>query len=408
MPKIFSNNKLVAALGATILLGGGVSVADEQINPYTDKTDRVEMLTVADVPDAGEQKVELIKAKPEIRFHKWNDEINLGLTYGAVKGAGNRPLLSNKMEYKDTDQEVHDYPLADGFEIEVVLKSKPATNIVTFTLDNYESLDFFYQPALTQQEIDEGAERPENVVGSYAIYANGKANYCTNCGTPNYATGKIGHIYRPKIIDSAGTEVWGDLHIENGILSVTIPQDFLDNAVYPVRVDPTFGYASIGASSAAIESNIRGSKFSISENGTGTSITWYGYSGSSAGNQKAKIYNNDAGITGLTNGESIEIIPEVLFTHWRTATLSSSPTFVGGTSYWLVAWSSVTTGIPSLFFDTGDTNQGLVDGAGYGTWPDPLVETLSTNKHSIYATYTPSGGGGGNAPDQSSDLIIFE
>jgi hypothetical protein len=226
---------ITGIIGTTLALGGGgVIVADQQINPYTDKIDRVEMVTVADVPDAGEQKVELKKDKPEVRFKKWNSEVDLGLTYDAVKANGNRPLLSNKMEYKDTDQEVHAYPLTDGFEIEVVLKKKPKTNVVSFTLDNYQNLDFFYQPALTQKEIDEGAFRPENVVGSYAVYAKEKANHII--GQTNYATGKIGHIFRPKIIDSVGNTTWGSLDIKNGILTITIDQIWLNIAIFPIKM----------------------------------------------------------------------------------------------------------------------------------------------------------------------------
>src|SRR3990167_4714171 len=146
------NDKLKKGIvvSATVLAlgGGGTIIVDNEINPYTDKIDRVEMLTIADVPDAGEQKVELMKDKPEVRFKKWNGEVDLGLTYDAVKSTGNRPFLSDKMEYKDTKQEVFAYPLTDGFEIEVILKEKPKTNVVSFTLDNYENLDFWYQPVL--------------------------------------------------------------------------------------------------------------------------------------------------------------------------------------------------------------------------------------------------------------------
>ena len=79
-----------------------------------------------------------------------------------------------------------------------------------------KGLDFFYQPPLTQKEIDEGAFRPENVVGSYAVYASEqKTNYV---GGKLYRTGKVGHIFRPKIIDSAGTEVWGKLNIDTEFL----------------------------------------------------------------------------------------------------------------------------------------------------------------------------------------------
>jgi len=45
-------------------------------------------------------------------------------------------------------------------------------------------------------------------------------------GGKEYKAGKFGHIYRPHLYDSNGLEAWGDLHIENGIYSVEIPQEF--------------------------------------------------------------------------------------------------------------------------------------------------------------------------------------
>ena len=69
-------------------------------------------------------------------------------------------------------------------------------------------------------KIDDGEDRPENVIGSYAIYHKTKVNYCTNCGTLNYATGKFGHFYRPKIIDKDGNWVWGILVYTEGKFTV--------------------------------------------------------------------------------------------------------------------------------------------------------------------------------------------
>src|SRR3990167_10435198 len=68
-----------------------------------------------------------------------------------------------------------------------------------------------------------------------------------------YKTGKAFHIYRPKVIDANGVETWGDLNIDeqNGLLTVTIDQTWLETALYPVIVDPTFGYTSIGVSTSA-------------------------------------------------------------------------------------------------------------------------------------------------------------
>ena len=117
--------------------------------------------------------------------------------------------------------------------------------------------------------------RPENVVGSYAVYHATKSGHVI--GQTNYATGKAFHIYRPLARDSAGNTTWCDLSIDEakGLLTVTVPQEFLDKAVYPVTVDPTFGYTTIGASYVSFGSQIRGSVFTILEAGTAENITVY-------------------------------------------------------------------------------------------------------------------------------------
>ena len=401
------NDKLKKGIvvSATVLAlgGGGTIIADNQINPYTDKIDRVEMLTIADVPDAGEQKVELMKDKPEVRFKKWNGEVDLGLTYDAVKSTGNRPFLSDKMEYKDTKQEVFAYPLTDGFEIEVILKEKPKTNVVSFTLDNYENLDFWYQPVLTQQEIDEGSSRPENIVGSYAVYSKEKANHIV--GQTNYATGKVGHIFRPKIIDSVGTKVWGDLHIENGILSVTIPQVFLDNAVYPVLVDPTFGYTGIGASTnGSGTDNMRATRFASPENGTVSKLTVYGNRITGTPSFKGVMMNDDANFTLLTNGVASGVAVPASAA-WTDTTFSTPPNISNGVNYYLGAVISANYFV--IYFDEFTAFNSLYDGTNSYTTPqDAGSQATDDWKNSIYATYTASGGEGGGG--DGSGVIIFD
>lgn len=428
-------NKTLATIWAgTALLGGGVAVTDAKINPYTDQIDRVEIVTVADVSDAGEQKVELKKDKPEVRFKKWNGEVDLGLTYDTVKANGNRPLLSNKMEYKDSKQEVHAYPLTEGFEIEVILNEKPDTNVVTFTLDNWEDLDFFYQPELTQEEIDGGSVRPENVVGSYAVYHKEKKNHIE--GNTNYATGKIGHIYRPKIIDSAGTEVWGDLHIENGILSVTIPQEFLDKAVYPVRhaAGLTFGYTGTGGTAYQLyynasygdEAQIQAGDFTLSENGSISKLSVL-VNALPVTYTECKLFSGiyDAGQGTLQsrNGEGLSLV--VSSTGWKDLSYSSQPA-LSANNYKLAMFADCDgagnyQSLTTLGDTSGGTNSLSFSGSqgeyDLASTPDVLSEdgsgsgvvyyigtTYGSIKHSIYATYTadaPVSGGGGN-------IIIFE
>lgn len=188
-----------------------------------------------------------------------------------VKYDMGEPTLPERVADK-RKAEVVTEALEDGFKIDVLLNEKPDTNVFNFEIEGHEELDFFYQPELTEEEIAEGASRPENVVGSYAVYHKSLKNN-------DYQTGKLYHIYRPLIVDSDGQEVWGEMNFNEGVLSVTVPQDFLDKATYPVRVDPTFGYLSLGASDVDICSNnndrsgMYGVAVTLSENGIVDTIT---------------------------------------------------------------------------------------------------------------------------------------
>lgn len=215
--------------------------------------------------------------KPQAKIKRWKNEVNFSLRR---KKNWKNPNVSTetietgaKVKVQDEDEELHMYEL-DGFEdggleVETILKKKPKgknANQIEFTLET-KGLDFFYQPPLDEEiEPDEGEtvtttehkdadgntlkKRPENVVGSYAVYHNSKQNN-------EYKTGKAFHIYRPHITDADGNETWGELNIDeqNGLVTVTVPQEFLDNAVYPVKVDPTFGYSTIGGSDYYLNSN---------------------------------------------------------------------------------------------------------------------------------------------------------
>ncbi|GAG19397.1 unnamed protein product, partial [marine sediment metagenome] len=162
---------------------------------------------------------------------------------------------------------------SDGFEYEVVLKEKPTTNVISFPIES-ENLNFFYQPALDVEMNNEncnatdceGSHRPIDVVGSYAVYHSSKRDN-------EYMTGKAFHIYRPKIIDNKNNFVWGELNIENDLMTITISQEFLDKAVYPVVIDPGFGFAGIGASYSI--SSTEGGKFTSGGSGDLDSITAY-------------------------------------------------------------------------------------------------------------------------------------
>lgn len=198
---------------------------------------------------------------PEVKLEKWGDETHIRV-WTDEAGDDFATEKDGKIVWHNADKskEYNFYPLAPteqyedgGFEYEIILKEKPKSNVVTLKIDT-QDLVFYYQPELTQEEIDKGASRPENVIGSYAVYHATKANH--KIGETNYKTGKAFHIYRPNIIAANSDEIWGELLIEDGLLTITIDQTWLDTAVYPVIVDPTVGYTELGASGSSSICNV--------------------------------------------------------------------------------------------------------------------------------------------------------
>src|SRR3989304_956204 len=154
-----------------------------------------------EVPEEGKKHAVISLNKPEMVLEKWNGEVRLGISYPGGMGR----LIKNGVEWVMAGAYRRD---EKTFEFEAILQEKPLSNVFNFQLTGTENLNFFYQPALTQQEIDEGAERPENVVGSYAVYHKTKGVMNDESGM-EYKVGKALHIYRPKVTDANGDRVWG-------------------------------------------------------------------------------------------------------------------------------------------------------------------------------------------------------
>lgn len=183
---------------------------------------------------------------PQVKIKRFDNEVNFSMRYKQKGiGKGTYSDKDGKLVWKNKNEEVHIYEVTDGYELEAILNEKPETNKVEFTIQT-KGLNFFYQPELTNKEKEKGIDRPENIIGSYAVYMKERKKTYTN--GKQYRAGKVGHIYRPKIIDANDEWVWGVMSIDEdaGILAVEIHQEFLDKAVYPVRVDPTFGYTTQG------------------------------------------------------------------------------------------------------------------------------------------------------------------
>lgn len=372
--------------------------------------------------------------KPQAKLMRWDNEVNFSLR------AQEHPSAiveteGNLIKYITPEYEVHQYELDPGdigedggLEFEWILPSKPSTNVLTATIQT-KGLNFYYQPALTQEEIDEGASRPDNVIGSYAVYHATQGGMNRADGM-EYKTGKAFHIYRPQATDDTGKQVWCDLHIDTdtGVLTVTVPQDFLDSAIYPIVVDPTFGYTSVGASTV----------FSIRTNG-GFDYTVRHGNGISAP-ESGNVTQVDVALETITNSASVDY---TAFVNTEDTTANSHEELVSaevtGVSITTTAefksfplTPTAITAIPYVLSSVGDNDdvsadivRGRYDSAdtqnyyteqynGDGVYAtvkaeDPWTEneTSSSTKLSIYATYTASGGSALEI-DTSDSITITE
>jgi hypothetical protein len=117
-----------------------------------------------------------------------------------------------------------------AFEYDCILNREPESNVITLLLEGAEKFDFFRQPDCVKDPF---------LKGSYAVY---KKETLIGEGTE-----KLCHIHRPEIIDARGRRCWGDLSVIGNQLRITIPENWLSEAKYPVIVDPTIGTTAVGS-----------------------------------------------------------------------------------------------------------------------------------------------------------------
>ncbi len=258
--------------------------------------------------------------------------------------------------------------MGDGFEFEIELASRPSSNSIPLSVQT-KGLDFHYQPELTADE-SRTSFRPQNVIGSYVAYRNSEIN-------EKYKNGKAFHIYRPWAVDKTGKKVWcafdpdwdgqSDLHM-------TIPQDFLDTATYPVIVDPTFGYSAVGASSDSTEGIL-----AITATATDTTIATISASVVATNTGKLALYDN-----GTKVYDSIENTANA--GGWLELPVIGD---ISAKAYQLAFWQKAG-GYNMTSYDTV-TGAGLISTtayvAGNNGFPGTVAFTANDKQYSIYGTY---------------------
>lgn len=368
-------------------------VDKKKIVPINDTTFEVEMPS-GDKVEMGDR--ESAHFKPSLKLNRWGGEcfVKVGLPT-TEKPA---PIVeAGRVKWRGQKVETQLYPLKStpinelgGFEFEIVLKEKPVSNQIVLDIQA-QGLRFSYQPPLTQEEIDRGDIRPDNVVGSYAVYHATKKNN-------RYMTGKAFHIYRPIVEDALGNKSWCSLHIDEYInpknLTITVPQQFLDEAVYPVTIDPTFGYTTIGVSTMSIsdmsfQSQRVGPAWAMPVGEGGSANYIRAHVGGGVEDCKVCINQKDSGGAGIHDQIATkENLSCVSAYHWEEFTLAGER-LTGEVVYILNIMAT-----PSPYFIHYDKNgvgaiaSYMENYAAYVTPDDPWVlDAGTTYDHSIYCNY---------------------
>ncbi len=373
--------------------------------------------------------------KLKFKLNKWDKEASVEVFLDMVE-ADIHTFIDNKIEIEDSKKKIRVYPLDTrstkdfygdttddiqchdgGLRYDVEYFEKPPTNFYDESLVCINTR-WSKQPFLTQEDIGRGVVCPINVEGSYAIYHVSKKNN-------QYMTGKMLHRYRPIAIDALGNKAWCDMEVDRYIdptsMRVTIPQQFLDEAIYPVTIDPDFGYTTIGTAggSAIADSavcNRKGSAWSMpAPGGTANYIKAYiGTAGVVVTDCRVFINQKDS----VAAGEHGQIATKENLLcgaayHWEEFTLS------GETLTEAVVYILSVMGKPhgtkddyNIKFDLNGAVDSYDENQTYGAPENPWVDTPDgvTRDYSIYVNYSEpvEGGGGAGAVVMGTKSLILD
>ena len=116
---------------------------------------------------------------PQVKLKRWDNESNISIRF-----ISNDIILPVKTDNLigcniNNNTSAKFYEVDEGYEFDIELKEKPKRNILEFSIET-KNVRFCYQPELTIQEKLQGFIRPDNVIGSYAVYSDTELKNTTN------------------------------------------------------------------------------------------------------------------------------------------------------------------------------------------------------------------------------------
>ena len=272
--------------------------------------------------------VELGKNIPDWKLSRWNGDNGLRFVPPADEAYSVR---GNKRQllYKGRQRSHRFTILGDGaFEYDCILLKEPESNVVSLRMEGAEQYDFLRQPDFVSDDF---------LKGSYAVYRKE-----TLLGQ---GTGKLCHIHRPQIIDARGRKCWGELSVIGNELHITIPQDWLANAKYPVLVDPTVGTTTIGSQNKydgdplMMEVQIPVNRFLISEAINGLCTAYFYTNQDDYEGYGRPVFYSDNADKPLTRRSTNEQLIDLRVQSgkpvgWRSGTLTTNTNITSGSYIW--------------------------------------------------------------------------
>ncbi len=338
--------------------------------------------------------------RPYVKLTRWNRQASLSLylpdtvsgtfiSADADKVAWGNNLLELNISQLPPKARAYE---GGGIELNIILKAKPPTNKIVFGIDLTDLVAHYQAPQgadglATEWTNERGivSRRAINVNGSYAFYYANRAIW----GDLVHKSGKAFHWYKPELIDAAGNRCWADLNISSGLAAITIPQNFLNRAKYPIQhaAGATIGKTTVGGTWSAWHNEIDTGKYTCGTAGSYAQM-WVVID-SNGGKGYAGIYSDVSGPAALlaTSADcTINTLTKILISgsdYWYKFPFAAPVSLTATTAYHLAVLTNTSAG--SYAWDTV-TNIGTWKTVTYGALPDPLTgEAASDAAISMYA-----------------------
>ena len=221
-----------------------------------------------------------------------------------------------------------------------------------------------------------------------------------NKSNNKYKTGKIGHIYRPQLIDAKLNTSWGswELRENNSVLRLIADKEWLAKATYPVIIDPEFGITAEPIEGVAVAANYMYGVVpptAPASNGTADAIHFCVTYAVASRNAKGVLISADqTSIIDAAVGDAVSVTTGAAA--WFTSTFSGTKPTVTSGIYdrpGIVADALFYHGYDYVGIDYPNDWVGRLDSTNnYATPANPGAMSLSNKRLCIHCTYTEAGG----------------